>query len=325
MKNARVTAYTPDAIREAGEIIAAAILHGGGSGSVSWEQIVLTGTKIAEITINGEVTEVYAPNGGGSGSSVSWNEIQLTGVKIAEITIDGTTYNVYAPDPDAGDIDYDNSTSGLLATKVQGAIDEVYAETHANTGDISDLNTEVGAHDTAIGNLQTAVASKANESIIAPVEASLTASHSYAIGDQFIYSGTLYTATAAITAGGTITVNGNCTASDTVTEQMDFKYVGMQTGNTAIPLPTDWKELNVYVIARNTAGEIPRRVLTLNTNRHFANTLNQSYYGRSGVYLDANNNYAIAVEFTTSTVKLNSVNVNGSDKTSIADIYVYYR
>ena len=219
MKNARVTAYTPDAIREAGEIIAAAILQGGGPGSVSWDQIVLTGTKIAEITINGEVTEVYAPNGGGSGSSVSWNEIQTTGVKIAEITIDGTTYDVYAPNPAAADIDYDNSTSGLVATKVQGAIDEVYAETSANTGDISDLNTEVGAHDTAIGNLQTAVASKTNETIIAPVEASLTASRAYAIGEQFILNGVLYTATAAITAGGTITINGNCTASDTVTEQ----------------------------------------------------------------------------------------------------------
>ena len=220
MKNARVTAYTPDAIREAGEIIAAAILQGGGSGSVSWDQIVLTGTKIAEITINGVVTEVYAPNGGGSGSSVSWNEIQLTGVKIAEITIDGTIYDVYAPDPEAADIDYDNSTSGLVATKVQDAIDEVYAETSANTGNISDLNTEVGAHDTAIGNLQTAVASKANESIIAPVETSLTASRAYAIGEQFILNGVLYTATAAITAGGTITINGNCTASDSVTEQI---------------------------------------------------------------------------------------------------------
>lgn len=221
MKNARVTAYTPDAIREAGEIIAAAILQGGGSGSVSWEQIVLTGTKIAEITINGETIEVYAPSGGGSGSSVSWEEIQTTGVKIAEITIDGTTYDVYAPDPDASDIDYDNSTSGLVATDVQAAIDEVYAETSANTGDISDLNTEVGAHDTAIVNLQTAISGKANESIIAPVEASLTASRAYAIGDQFIYSGTLYTATAAITAGGSIVIGGNCTASDSVTEQIN--------------------------------------------------------------------------------------------------------
>lgn len=243
MKNARVTAYTPDAIREAGEIIAAAIKAGGGSRSVSWEQIVTSGTKIAEITINGEVTEVYAPSGGGSGSSVSWEEIQTTGVKIAEITIDGTIYEVYAPDPDAGDIDYDNSTSGLVATKVQGAIDEVYAETHANTGDISDLNTEVGAHDTAIGNLQTAVSGKANETIIAPVEASLTASRAYAIGEQFIYSGTLYTATAAITAGGTITIGGNCTASDSVTEQIEdvpknLSYKVVESGTTIAQLKT---------------------------------------------------------------------------------------
>lgn len=246
MKNARVTAYTPDAIREAGEIIAAAILQGGGSGSVSWDQIVTTGAKIAEIIINGEVTEVYAPNGGGSGSSVSWNEIQLTGIKIAEITIDGTTYEVYAPDPDAGDIDYDNSTSGLVATNVQSAIDEVYAETHANTGSISDLNTEVGAHDTAIGNLQTAVASKANETIIAPVEASLTASRAYAIGEQFIYSGTLYTATAAITLGGTITIDGNCTASDTVTEQIANASIEANSLNDYIDIKAYSSTSNAY-------------------------------------------------------------------------------
>ncbi len=234
MKNARVTAYTPDAIREAGEIIAAAIKSGGGSGSVSWEQIELTGTKIAEITINGETTEVYAPSGGGSGSSVSWNEIQLTGVKIAQITIDGTTYDVYAPDPDASDIDYDNSTSGLVATNVQAAIDEVYAETSTNTGDISNLNTEVGAHDTAISNLQTAVSGKANETIIAPVEASLTASRAYAIGEQFILNGTLYTATATITAGGTITIDGNCTASDTVTKQIETKLPWINLSATTV-------------------------------------------------------------------------------------------
>lgn len=39
---------------------------GGGSGdSVSWTQIQQTGTKIAEIEINGVTTDVYAPTGGG--------------------------------------------------------------------------------------------------------------------------------------------------------------------------------------------------------------------------------------------------------------------
>lgn len=321
MKNARVTAYTPDAIREAGEIIAAAILQGGGSGSVSWEQIVLTGTKIAEITINGEVTEVYAPNGGGSGSSVSWNEIQLTGVKIAEITIDGTTYDVYAPDPEASDIDYDNSTSGLVATKVQGAIDEVYAETHANTGSISDLNTEVGAHDTAIGNLQTAVASKTNESIIAPVEASLTASRAYAIGDQFIYSGTLYTATAAITAGGTITIDGNCTASDTVTEQISngWKYLDTKTGTGDILLPALFNELLIYVKNRNNNSE----VYTFNVAKNVLSSTEKIF--RTGNYVSSTNNATAAISVNNANINLAMMSFNGNDYTSTSTIEAYYR
>lgn len=35
--------------------------------------------------------------GGGGGSSVSWNQIQTSGTKIAEVTIDGTKKDVYAP------------------------------------------------------------------------------------------------------------------------------------------------------------------------------------------------------------------------------------
>lgn len=58
------------------------------------------------------------------------------------------------------------------------------------------------------------------EQMIAPVETSTTASQSYAIGEQFILNGVLYTATANISVGGTIVINGNCTASDTVTEQI---------------------------------------------------------------------------------------------------------
>lgn len=40
---------------------------GGGGDSVAWSQIVTTGVKIAEITINGTQTDVYVPNGGGGG------------------------------------------------------------------------------------------------------------------------------------------------------------------------------------------------------------------------------------------------------------------
>ena len=214
----KVTSFIPDAIREAGNTIAAAIQGGSGGSSVEWSQIISTGTKIATITIDNESTDVYAPTGGG-GSSVSWNEIQTTGTKIAEITIDGTTYDVYAPNVSvsASDVSYDNTTSGLIADDAQEAIDEL-------AGDIVNLSGVVSGHTTDIGNLQTAVGSKTSQSMIAPVETSTTASQSYAIGEQFILNGVLYTATAAITAGGTITIDGNCTASDTVTEQIEKNH-----------------------------------------------------------------------------------------------------
>lgn len=42
---------------------------GGGGSSVSWNQIQTTGSKIAEVTIDGATTEVYAPSESGGGSS----------------------------------------------------------------------------------------------------------------------------------------------------------------------------------------------------------------------------------------------------------------
>lgn len=40
---------------------------GGGGDSVTWTQIQQSGTKIAEISINGVSTDVFAPDGGGGG------------------------------------------------------------------------------------------------------------------------------------------------------------------------------------------------------------------------------------------------------------------
>ena len=97
------------------------------------------------------------------------------------------------------------------------------------------------------------------EQMIAPVETSTTASQAYAIGEQFILNGTLYTATAAITAGGTITIGGNCTASDTVTEQIanagsgitllhtSISLTSSSTGNAAFSInPNNYIILNAY-------------------------------------------------------------------------------
>jgi hypothetical protein len=63
--------------------------------ATSWNQVTASGTKIAEITIDGTTTDVYAPQSGGD--SVSWSQIVQSGTKIAEIDINGTTTSVYAP------------------------------------------------------------------------------------------------------------------------------------------------------------------------------------------------------------------------------------
>lgn len=52
----------------------------GGGDTVTWTQIVNSGTKIATISINGVPTDVYAPNGGGTGGHVIQNE---SGVDMA--------------------------------------------------------------------------------------------------------------------------------------------------------------------------------------------------------------------------------------------------
>lgn len=62
--------------------------------------------------------------GGGGGSSVSWNQIQTSGSKIAEVTIDGTKTNVYAPNSGGGgssDINY-STEEQQIGTWINGEI-----------------------------------------------------------------------------------------------------------------------------------------------------------------------------------------------------------
>lgn len=76
---------------------------GGGSGdTVAWTQIQQTGTKIAEININGTSQDVYAPQGSGSGGHTIYdkdgtaltqeNGLQFTGaVSVSDDSVNGRT------------------------------------------------------------------------------------------------------------------------------------------------------------------------------------------------------------------------------------------
>ena len=61
----------------------------------TWNQLVGTGTKIAEITVDGVPQDVYIPDD--EGDTVVWNQIIQQGTKIATITINSTPYDIYAP------------------------------------------------------------------------------------------------------------------------------------------------------------------------------------------------------------------------------------
>jgi len=72
---------------------------GGGGDTVTWTQIQSSGTKIAEIDINGTPQEVYAPSGGGGGGSIDYSTTEQTigtwinGKPLYQITVQTTTGN----------------------------------------------------------------------------------------------------------------------------------------------------------------------------------------------------------------------------------------
>ena len=159
------------------------------------------------------------------------------------------------------------------------------------------------------------------EGMIAPVELSTTASQAYAIGEQFILNGTLYTATAAITAGGTITIDGNCTASDTVTEQISngWKYLDVKTGASDILLPNLFNELLIYVKNRNSNNE----VYTFNVAKNILSSTAKTF--RTGNYVSSTNNATAAISVSNTKINLSMMSFNGTDYTSTSTIEAYYR
>ena len=119
---------------------------------------------------------------------------------------DGSQYNLK-----------DNISGYVTAGYVDDAIDGL---TKADVGlgnvdNTSDLNKPVSTAQ------QIALNGKTDTTVIAPTEATTTASRRYEISEQFILNGVLYTATAVIASGDTIIVNTNCALSESITEQID--------------------------------------------------------------------------------------------------------
>lgn len=87
------------------DIIDANLGGGGGSSSLAGLSDVdlTTPTDGQVLTYDGINSKwVNANGGGGGGDTVSWTQIQQSGTKIAEIDINGTSQNVYAPSGGGG-------------------------------------------------------------------------------------------------------------------------------------------------------------------------------------------------------------------------------
>ena len=94
---------------------------------------------------------------GGGGSSVSWNQLQVTGDKIATIRISGIDTDVYSPNARTFSmaISRANINSGEDYSTIFGKIKKYFADlkTVAFTGNSSDLNNDAGFITNTVNNL----------------------------------------------------------------------------------------------------------------------------------------------------------------------------
>lgn len=126
--------------------------------------------------------------------------------------------------PSAADVTYDNTGSGLSASDVQDALDELAAGAGGSTAASTSYdNTGSGL---AATNAQDAIDElsdeKADQITVAPVETSTTASAAHGLGSVFYLGGKLYRALADIPIGGTINTAAGGNATETSIAQ-NFK------------------------------------------------------------------------------------------------------
>lgn len=115
--------------------------------SLRYENSVSDGIKIGTITLGEQSFDVYAPASSAGGSTVSVVPKTLTGTNIAEITVDGTTYQLYAPTSGGGS----GSTVTAEATLTEGTqigkitIDGTETILYAPTASLITVDAELSA------------------------------------------------------------------------------------------------------------------------------------------------------------------------------------
>lgn len=125
-----------------------------GGSTVSVVPKTLTGTNIAEITVDGTTYQLYAPtSGGGSGSTVTAEATLTEGTQIGKITIDGTETILYAPTASAIAVDTEMSATSenpvqnkvvntALENKMDKSLESLTKYERGKTGTLTFTTTE---------------------------------------------------------------------------------------------------------------------------------------------------------------------------------------
>ena len=172
---------------------------------------------------------------------------------------------------------HDKTTHELIP--VSGFGSRVATSVNGNTLKVHGSLLDIEGYNYGEGDITTAV------QMIAPIESTLVASKAYAVGDQFVYEGLLYKATAAIAEGGTITIGTNVSLADSVTEQIKTSYAIIEgtladTLNTSVNVPYP----NGYSVDNSVVGNLMFELAASTWINTFYNGVN---YG--DVVLFANN------------------------------------
>jgi len=133
---------------------------GGGGDSVSWTQDVTTGTKIAEIDINGTTTDVYAPSAGSGGHIIESTD----GTDLPQE--DNLQFvGVYTNDDSANDRTKVNIVREMTKAQMT-ALSSAEAEGFIHTTDEDDIYAAIDAEDVKYGgsDVKTALDGKVNRS-----------------------------------------------------------------------------------------------------------------------------------------------------------------
>lgn len=115
---------------------------------------------------------------------------------------------------DAGNATIAANNAVNTANAASDDVDAVSADLAQEKAKITALQTRITNAENEIDDVRTDL----SDMITAYNEPTATSSHTYAIGDYFIYNNTLYRATAAIPAGTTIVPDTNCETTNIVTE-----------------------------------------------------------------------------------------------------------